>query len=406
MGLFDFFRRPPDRAGFARLMEKSLREAGETRPIHFDVPEFRLVVGGPQGLACYLGNIYEEYCRSRRRDRADALRRFAQASRQAGSLPATLDRWESARPRLLPRLRERMYLENRRISLELQGKPAPALPCRPLTEHLVVVLVYDLPDSMLEIGLDTLTRWDVPFDDALDAARDNLWTLSKERLLPLRPGVWRSPWGDNYDASRLLLHDLVWQYPVKGAHVAAAPHRDTLLVTGSEDVEGLRDVLSRSLKALESPRPMGARAVVLEGSRWVPLRLPPGHPVYPLWRRAEILTQAADCAEQKGLLEALHQKRDDDLFVASFSATERPETREISSYAVWSEGLPTLLPRTDRVAFIRPSLPEAEQVVGLVPWDRVLAAFGPLMVPQGSYPERWRVDAFPSPQEIRALLLR
>ena len=400
MGLFDFFRRPPDRPGFARLMEKALREAGEARPIRFDAPEFRLVVGGEPGQHCYLGNIYEEYCRASRRQRSDALRRFAQASRQAGQLPVSLDRWEDARGHLLPRLRERMYLENRRISLELQGRSAPLLPCRALGEHLVVALVYDLPDSMVEIGLDTLARWDVPFDEALDAARDNLWTLSKDRLLPARPGVWRSPWGDNYDASRLLLHDLVWQYPVKGAHVAAAPHRDVLLVTGSEDLDGLRHVLERSLKALDGPRPMGARAVVLEGARWVPLRLPPGHPLHELWRRAETLTQAADCAEQKGLLDALHHRRGHDLFVATYSATQRPDTGDISSYAVWSEGLTTLLPRADRIAFVQPSRPEREQVVGMIPWDRVVHAFGNRMAPQNLYPERWRVEDFPPANEI------
>src|SRR5688572_3515844 len=175
MGLFSFFRKPTDRAGFGRLMEKALREAGETRPIRFDVAEFRLNVGGERGLQCYLGNIYDEYLKAR--DRGAAVKRFALAYRQAGAIPDTLDRWKDARPKLLPRVRERMYLENRRITLETQGKPVPALPFRPVGDHLGATLVYDLPDSMLEITNEGLSRWDVAFDEALEAARENLWEI-------------------------------------------------------------------------------------------------------------------------------------------------------------------------------------------------------------------------------------
>jgi len=397
MGLFSFFRKPTDRAGFGRLMELALREAGETRPIRFDVAEFRLNVGGERGLQCYLGNIYDEYLKAR--DRGAAVKRFARAYRLAGTIPETLDRWKDARPKLLPRLRERMYLENRRITLETQGKPVPDLPFRPLGDHLGATLVYDLPDSMLEITKDALAKWKVSFSDALEAARDNLWEISKDRLLSVRPGLWRSPWADNYDASRLFLHDLVWQFPVKGSHVAIVPNRDTLLVTGSDDAEGLLEILGRAMKAYEGSRPMGARPLLLSGSRWTSLELPPDHPAYAAWKRADLLSYASDCAEQKGLLDALHQKRDVDLFVATFTATERPDTGEVASYAVWSEGIPTLLPKADKIAFVR-----RDKVIGMVPWARVLEAFGKLMSPQGLYPERWKVAGFPDDAALRSAL--
>lgn len=48
----------------------------------------------------------------------------------------------------------------------------------------------------------------------------------------------------NYEAS-LLLADEIWQskqIPVKGDYVVAIPSRDTLLITGSEDVENLAKI--------------------------------------------------------------------------------------------------------------------------------------------------------------------
>ena len=37
------------------------------------------------------------------------------------------------------------------------------------------------------------------------------------------PGVWVSPWRDNYDASRLVLHDFLRSHEVKGDPVAVVP---------------------------------------------------------------------------------------------------------------------------------------------------------------------------------------
>ena len=69
----------------------------------------------------------------------------------------------------------------------------------------------------------------------------------------------------------------------------------------------------------------------------------------------------------------------------------------MSSYAVWSEGVATLLPRADRVAFVR-----RDKVLGMIPWERTLEAFGHLMTPLGLYPERWKVDDFPGDAALRS----
>ena len=51
------------------------------------------------------------------------------------------------------------------------------------------------------------------------------------------------------------------------------------------------------------------------------------------------------------------------------------------------------------MAFVR-----RDKVVGMMPWERAVEAFGELMTPQGLYPERWKVDAFPDDAALRSAL--
>lgn len=68
----------------------------------------------------------------------------------------------------------------------------------------------------------------------------------------------------------------------------------------------------------------------------------------------------------------------------------------IASYCMWSEGVDSLLPKTDQIFFFRPSAPKDKQLAARGEWDHVRSIVGELMDPQDTYPERWRVREFPS----------
>ena len=60
--------------------------------------------------------------------------------------------------------------------------------------------------------------------------------------------------GDCYDASRLLLLDTIRQFRVKGDYIAMVPNRDTLIVTGAEDADGLKAMVGLAKDAVQKPR--------------------------------------------------------------------------------------------------------------------------------------------------------
>jgi hypothetical protein len=106
-----------------------------------------------------------------------------------------------------------------------------------------------------------------------------------------------------------------------------------------------------------------------------------------------------DYRRQTELLKKVHEKTGQHVSVGRFMLGQDPATRKPFSLCLWSPDLPSLLPRTDRVAFME----EEDDPPLLVEWDRVWDVLGYLMEPQGMYPERYRVEEFPSGRELATL---
>lgn len=399
MGLFGRFFKTPDKDEFARQMADAIRQAGETAKLRYDAKEFTLHAEGEPSNTFYLGHAYDEYRAAPDANRANIVRRFVRtwfAPRKG--IP---DDFADVRPDLLPGVRSRFAFEWTPLRLRAEGKGEIVWPHQVLAGHLGVGLVYDLPDSMMQIQQDTLDKWGVTFDEALEVARENLRAVSGHDFEQPSPGVWLSPWRDNYDAARLVLPDLLDRFEVRGDLVAAVPNRDVLVLTGSDDEAGLAFLLSLVEEHLEKPRPLSAIPVRLDGATWLPFSPDRNSPLFERCRLLYVKSFGQNYAEQGEALKALHERTGEDVFVASYQGIRREG--QVMSYCVWSEGVDTLLPRTDEVFFFRPTSEGDGELVGQCRWDRVKEVVGDRMEPCGLYPERYRVRSFPTPEQLAAM---
>ena len=240
-------------------------------------------------------------------------------------------------------------------------------------------------------------------DIALDVAVQNLAEGSDGGFDSPQPGVYVSVWHDNHDASRLVLINLIRQLDVKGDHVAMVPHRDVLIVTGSEDVDGLAKMAELAEAATLDTRFMTAIPVRLQWDQWVPFRLPEGHSLQPRFEYLRYQSITRDYDEQKTLLDQIHEHTGEDVFIASYTATQNEETGKVSSYCVWSKDVLTLLPEADVVHFFDESKSGDERIVAIAPWGRVCEVVGTMMRKQDMCPPRYLVDEFPSREELAEL---
>jgi hypothetical protein len=296
---------------------------------------------------------------------------------------------------------ERCSIEFESLRARLSKGEPPRDVSRVIAPDLAMGLVYDQPETFRWIRQADLSSWGLGFNDAIGIATENLRKRSAHDFERLAPGTYRSPWRDNYDASRLILLDRVRNLDVSGSHVAMAPNRDTLFITGSDDMRGLSLIAKEAIEALRAPRFMTGAAMTLRGEEWVPYLPASDSPSRHDFKALRDETYRSAYAAQADLLRNLNG----DAFVARYMAGFDQQTGEPFSTCVWTkQTVPVLLPRTDRICFVDADLPiENGGLMAGGHWDDVFAVVGDLMHPQGLYPERYLVERNPSPEQMRAL---
>jgi len=405
VGWLDFLFGPPSRDKFAKLVMAELRKAGKGTELKYD-PEQFLIERGSDGFI-NLANLYHEYCQAHRGERPKVLDRFLRGclGTTGFELP---EEFSDVHPDLLPVVRSRFYLESVILQSLARGGDGVAVPQQPIGDHLALSLVYDLPQAMRSIIQDDLDKWEVSFYEAIESARHNLEQMGNVAFASLQgekgEQVYISATGDNYDASRLVMLDLIRKMPVRGEYIAMVPNRDTLVITGSEDPAGLEVLCKIAEESFEKPRPISTVALRLVGDEWESWLPEPQSPVFAKLHELKLRTVGMEYNDQKELLDQIHEHTGEDLFVASFSAVQHKDTGRISSYSVWSEGVETLLPETDDIVLLRADqVADKVQLAAAGKFERVRQVAGDLMQPLGTYPERFRVVEFPSAQQLAAI---
>jgi hypothetical protein len=126
------------------------------------------------------------------------------------------------------------------------------------------------------------------------------------------------------------------------------------------------------------------------------------HDRFELLRTRTILR---DYDEQKSLLDRLHEKTGEDVFVASYTAVQDRESGKVSSYSVWSKEVVSLLPRSDTVHFFEPDPTGRDQhTIKSAPWERVREVAGSLLKEKNLFPERYLVTEFPSREQLARIV--
>jgi hypothetical protein len=380
-------------------MIAELRRAGDTGPLEFDEDHFRLVRG--EGNFLNLHNAYAEWERAPRLRRKAVLRYFATSMLEPTTPPDSID---EARPNLLLRVRDREWYETMQLEFaEARDGRGPALTYQRLNDDLAVEIVYDWPTSVSSVAPEQLDDWGISVEEAVRTARANLRERTPGTFAQLEPGVFGSTWHDTYDSSRLVLTELIARLDVHGDPVALLPHRDHLFVTGVDDERGLGRMAELARPLLDEPHRVTGRAFAWRDGAWQSFVPPDGHSYRRRFLDLVRVTDAANYGEQKPVLEERARVGGDEVFVASVLLATDPGSGETTTVCSWTEGVPSLLPRSDRIAFVSPGETDESSRIMYVPWDDAAAIMSSAMAAQGLAPERWRVDRFPTDGEQAAL---
>ena len=328
------------------------------------------------------------------------------ASAAAAQPPVTHempDTFEEAAPNLMPMIQSRAMAEARGMLISIETPDDRGVVGIPYAEHLTICVAHDAPETKCYLTASDVERWGVPVPEIFQAAFRNLTQLQNDFRSQFKDGrVFRSFADDTYDATRLLLpHSSFEQLSVRGTHVAMVPHPNVLLITGDQDPEGLHIVLAEAREVLNDGLAIGPFMFRLSKSGWEPW-----NPVLSSADRKEfdglmIDMLDRDYARQQKLLREHPDKISalGDPFVATYRYLPRDRPDGLKTVSGWGKYVPSLLPKTDAIAFFN-----GKEFLGVVPWSLVAAQMEHELVPAGLHPERYTAFSFPTDEQLQALI--
>jgi hypothetical protein len=394
--VFGLFKKDPTKDEFAKRVLKRIADAGGPTDWVYDPVAFTIKRNSSSG---FLHNTYESFLQAKGPQRERILDNFVAAFTKQTEPPPTFD---EVRPKLFAAVRERALLAavdgpgwGMEKAADSRKRPARV----PISDWFARALVIDHPSHVAIVNEEQLVSWNVTFDEAFATGLSNLkdCTVAKFRQ---EGGYFVGTWSDDYDSSRILLADIFNDLPLKGDPVVCLPNRVTLMVTGADDPEAIRAML---IKAEEIVRTLARRQnpgpLIIRNGAISDYDVPAASPIYRDIQRARRIAALSYYEEQNRNLEQFYKKIGKDLFIASYTLSDR-DGRYLS-LGVWSRGIPTLLPLSDEIAFYDDTLPEAERIVARLPWSLVQAAFGDLMLDTKMFPIRYYVSGFPEAAQLR-----
>lgn len=368
---------------------QAARERGVDGPMEFDAQNFRIVLG--KNDVVNLHNFYHDYCQAPRAGRDEVVAKYSHLFVRS-DIP---DAFDAARRNVLPVLRTRAFLQAARFAPLLDaGVKETRFAMADFSDDTALLLAYDTEHLTRVLGMEQLATWGVSLEEATAVALDNLRDLAAEKFIQISPTQFASDWNDAYDSSRLLLADLAHRVAGPRA-VAMIPTRGRMLLSAARGKADLLALLQNAKAAIDQEgRRVSTLMYEFVDGRPVPFR-PEDEEVACLLADLQRIALQEDYAEQKQLLEQVHEKQGVDVFVATYMLY-KGEDQGVFSVATWTEDVDALLPRADKLAFVEMNDAGETRSAGVLEWERVEAAAGHLMqLDPELYPPRYRVKQFP-----------
>jgi hypothetical protein len=386
LNLFDF---KPKMKDFAAELLRALARAGISG---WSLgPDSRSLIHATHGVM-NLVNLHNEYVNARRAERPVFLRKYVElAKANFSEVPRD---WATARAGIRAVVRSRF--DYTVLDIDHRQNPWPSTVIWPFVGDLCVRLVHDFGVHVSHVTRERMSAWGQSEETVRHVAIENLGLQPKPEWLPLGAGVYQLR-AEEYSDSLLLLNEVIDELPFKDSPVVIPCNRGVLLAADAASASAVCAMIELASRyQQQKPWPLGETLCTRVQGEW--REFDPSSEVLDRANDLRIQGRASIYQDQKTALERHHQKIGKDVFVATFGVTEHDG--RFVSWCSWMEGVATLLPKTDQVAFR--SVRDPQQIT-VLNWKDVVAHAGMHLQETTEDPPRFFVNSFPDDAEWRVL---
>lgn len=396
MGWRDLLGLRPRIEDLAELLLRSLSNNGGDNVWTYDRSENLL--RSSEGTTINLVNIHQEYANASPAKRGELLDKYISILTLSKTEAPTL--WTLAAKDIILAVRSKYEHSILSISHRNESKPFESVTW-PFVGDLCLRLLYDFGPGMTHVSTELLATWGQDKDAVRKQALSNLESMQRPEWSRLVAGVYKLVSEVAYEETWMLVEEVVDQLPFGESAVLMPVNRGVLLAADARSETALSAMLQLAFSSLQNnPWPMSGVMLTRVNGQWQE------HQAVGIVARRAKSVAAVSLAniyqDQTTALEARFVKAGEDIFVASFSLRQRgDDIAGIYSWCVWTEGVLTLLPKSDVVIFGRGEEEVRESLV--VPWEQVVQVCGHYLQPTDEDPPRLRVSEFPTIEEWQQL---
>jgi hypothetical protein len=343
---------------------------------------------------------------------ADLATRVKGAKQWESQVPRSIDAAKSA---LMPKLSPPAVVLNLRMLYINEKKGDPWYAAEPFTEGLLLTVVCETNGHTYPVTQHDLDRWKVSLAEVRAIAERNLrartrpdfccTTLIEGRAMDLLAGTYGSSDTDRYNATRIILTDVIRKYPVNGDYVALIPQDGVLTFFGSEHGLGrmmkatrmaslLKDFLSNA-RFMVSPVPLR-----LVGDRWIAEEYAATD--FDLPQLSKFYTMGM-YAMQGAALQQLHENAGVATKIQQLGG-HQDATGKIGYFTTeWHDEGPVLLPAVSHIEFKGKDSALCAAASTPSNWEKVLKVAGHRLTRLDLYPIRYLAQGFPSIEELKEI---
>jgi uncharacterized protein YtpQ (UPF0354 family) len=365
-----------DRRQLAQRVSQEFLKHGESRPMQFDAERFVIKIGESRSgsVVINLHNLYNEIENSPAEHHDEIITHYVKGWIAPRDIP---NDYSVAQPRL-------------GVSVQYAGvvEQFPEWVHRDLASDLCVLLVDDDGDTLAYVLEESVRKWQVSLEACIGDAIRNL----KKSPWPLEQigHMFYSRAHDSYDAARILLPEVIRQLPLKGEPVVLLPDRECLVITGSDDVDGLTQLAAMGhVRFEEASRHISAVPLILKDGAWKAF-VPP-EPTRATFAHLARLYDVIHHGAHTSLLREKYKAQTQDVYLAEIRVFKTADERYETFTCLPSNG-PTLLPKADRVVLYDLQA----GAVQVTAWADLFRVLGGEMSRVGQHPVRYHVARFPS----------